>query len=96
MLRRFTNGDYVYTALGKQYFEHHQTQFLAHVPARINKRDSNSEGLCSPVPHNAFMGELNVPTNDKLTGQKRILKERVLRHIEQLDKTADGTPTLYG
>ena len=81
--------------MGQKYFERHQTQFLVHVPARIKKRDSNSEGLRFPVPHNAFMGELNVPTNVTLAEQKRILKDRVMRQIQQLDKTADGTPILY-
>ena len=76
VLRRFTNGDYVYTALGQKYFERHQTQFLVHVPARIKKRDSNSEGLRFPVPHNAFMGELNVPTNVALAEQRGCLKRR--------------------
>ena len=51
VLRRFTNGDYVYTALGRKYFQRHQTQFLVHVPARIKKRDSNSEGPPRPTTH---------------------------------------------
>ena len=41
------------------------------------------------------MGGLNVPTKATLAEQKMFLKERVMRHIEQLDKTADGTPILY-
>ena len=41
------------------------------------------------------MGDLSVPTNVTLAEQKRVLKERVMRHIEQLDKTSDGTQLLY-
>ena len=45
VLRRFQNNDYVYTALGQKYSERHKTTFLVHVPARIKKRDSSSQGL---------------------------------------------------
>ena len=42
VLRRFAQGEYVYTQLGKRYFEHHQTQFLVHVPGIIKKPGSAS------------------------------------------------------
>ena len=94
VLRRFQNNDYVYTALGKKYFESHKTTFLVHVPARIKKRDSKSQGLSFMVPHNAFMGDLEVPSNVPLAEQKIKLKEKVLAHIDKLDKV-DGQPILY-
>ena len=61
VLRRFTNGDYVYTALGNKYFEKHDTQYLVHVTAIIKKGGNSSQGHSFPVPHNAFVGELTVP-----------------------------------
>ena len=39
--------------------------------------------------------ELNVPANATLAYHKTILKEMVLRHIENLDKPADVIPVLY-
>ena len=35
------------------------------------------------VPHNAFMGDLEVPSNVPLAEQKQKLKDKVLAHINK-------------
>ena len=46
------------------------------------------------VPHNAFMGYLEVPSNVPLAEQKQKLKDKVIAHIDKLDKV-DGHPVLH-
>ena len=95
VLRRFTNGDYVYTALGKKHFEKHQTQFLAHVPrAHQEERQQQRRTALPGAPQRLYGGSSSAHTFHA-HGTERILKERVLHHMEQLDKTADGVPILY-
>ena len=83
----FTYGAYVYIALGKEHAERHTMTLLVHVPARINKNDSQCQGLRSMVPHNAcVMSELEVPSNVSLAEQERMRTEEVLASMDKKDK----------
>ena len=44
VLRRYSNGDYTYTALGRRYFREHTTSYLVNVPGLIKKPGSRSRG----------------------------------------------------
>ena len=95
VLRRFAQGEYVYTALGRREFENHQTQFLVHVPGIIKKPGAASRGRELMVPNNAFMSEITAPSLITTSFQKAFLKKKVEDAMKDLDKTSDGATILY-
>ena len=98
VLRRLRNGDYTYTALGKQYFRERTTSYLVNVPGLIKKPGSRSRGGERTVPHTAFMGDAPLTVRANMTRQEeeQALKAQVLEFIENnLDRDVDGTPILY-
>ena len=85
VLRRRNGEDYVYTRLGTQYFSAKKVAYLVHVPARIQKAHSNSQGREFMVPHNAFMtGELTVSQNLNRGERESQLKAKVLTFMETI------------
>ena len=90
VLRRLSGDDYIYTRLGKQYFNAKNTHFLIHVPAVIKKAHSTSVGRKFMVPHNAFMEpELSVSSRLSEAQQRSALKTKVLAAMESLDRIGD-------
>ena len=95
VLRRFQRGEYVYTELGRKYFNNHQSQYLVHVPGVIKKRGSQSRGRELMVPNNAFMGDLSAPSLMTNSEQQQFLRRRVEDAMQELDRTAQGEIVLY-
>ena len=67
VLRRLSNGDYTYTALGKRYFDKRSTSYLVTVPGLIKKPNSRSQGGTRTVPHIAFMGDVQLKVSSEMT-----------------------------
>ena len=98
VLRRYSNGDYTYTALGRRYFREHTTSYLVNVPGLIKKPGSRSRGGERAVPHTAFMADEPLSVSATMTRQQQehALKQQVLEHIENnLEQDANGVPILY-
>ena len=96
VLRRLAGDKYIYTRLGKLYFDAKKTTYLVHVPAFIKRAFSKSQGRKFMVPHNAFMKqELELSAALSESDRRTQLKTTVLTYMETNLERLEGKIVLY-